>query len=104
MFLGGDHRDRDSATAYSKTNTNTHVDLRLFSQLPERFFICPSLAGMSVEMVAMLVASIIQGQVVAVYNTEKQEACQHLDHEAPQGTSSPQNASLQETVDTALKM
>ncbi|KAE8292928.1 Sodium-dependent lysophosphatidylcholine symporter 1 [Larimichthys crocea] len=69
MFLGGDHRDRDSATAYR----------------------------MSVEMVAMLVASIIQGQVVAVYNTEKQEACQHLDHEAPQGTSSPQNASLQET-------
>ncbi|TKS76813.1 Sodium-dependent lysophosphatidylcholine symporter 1 [Collichthys lucidus] len=69
MFLGGDHRDRDSATAYR----------------------------MSVEMVSMLVASIIQGQVVAVYNTEKQEACQHLDHGAPQGTSSPQNASLQET-------
>ncbi|XP_044067467.1 sodium-dependent lysophosphatidylcholine symporter 1-B-like [Siniperca chuatsi] len=69
MFLGGDHRDRDSATAYR----------------------------MSVEMVAMLLASVIQGQVVAVYNTEKQEACQHLDHETPQSTSSPQTASLQET-------
>uniref|UniRef100_A0A672ZH12 Zgc:171501 n=1 Tax=Sphaeramia orbicularis TaxID=375764 RepID=A0A672ZH12_9TELE len=46
MFLGGDQRDRDSATAYR----------------------------MSVEMVAMLLASVIQGQVVAVYNAEKQEA------------------------------
>ncbi|XP_023847660.1 sodium-dependent lysophosphatidylcholine symporter 1-like [Salvelinus sp. IW2-2015] len=42
MFLGGDQRDRDSTTAYR----------------------------MSVEMLAMLVASAIQGQVVAVYNTE----------------------------------
>lgn len=68
--------------------------------------LCPSLAGMSVEMVAMLLASAIQGQVVAVYNTEKQEACQHLDqaHETSQSTSSPHTASLQETVDTALKM
>nr|XP_043893200.1 sodium-dependent lysophosphatidylcholine symporter 1-B-like isoform X3 [Solea senegalensis] len=61
----------------------------------------PSLlcAGMSVEMVAMLLASIIQGQVVAVYNAEKQEACQQLDqnHETPQGTSAPQAASLRET-------
>uniref|UniRef100_A0A3Q3FCK0 Major facilitator superfamily domain containing 2a-like 2 n=1 Tax=Labrus bergylta TaxID=56723 RepID=A0A3Q3FCK0_9LABR len=72
MFLGGDHRDRDSATAYR----------------------------MSVEMLAMLLASIIQGQVIAVYNTEKQEACEHLDqaHETPQSTSSPQTASLRETV------
>nr|XP_020491430.1 sodium-dependent lysophosphatidylcholine symporter 1-like [Labrus bergylta] len=71
MFLGGDHRDRDSATAYR----------------------------MSVEMLAMLLASIIQGQVIAVYNTEKQEACEHLDqaHETPQSTSSPQTASLRET-------
>ncbi|XP_049436949.1 sodium-dependent lysophosphatidylcholine symporter 1-B-like [Epinephelus fuscoguttatus] len=72
MFLGGDHRDRDSATAYR----------------------------MSIEMVAMLLASVMQGQVVAVYNTEKQEACQHLDqaHETtPESTSSPQTAPLQET-------
>ncbi|KAM9350496.1 sodium-dependent lysophosphatidylcholine symporter 1-B-like [Symphorus nematophorus] len=69
MFLGGDHRDRDSATAYR----------------------------MSVEMLAMLLASVIQGQVVAVYNTEKQEACQHLDHETPQSTSVPQSGPLQET-------
>uniref|UniRef100_A0A3Q2VMQ9 Major facilitator superfamily domain containing 2a-like 2 n=1 Tax=Haplochromis burtoni TaxID=8153 RepID=A0A3Q2VMQ9_HAPBU len=64
MFLGGDQRDRDSATAYR----------------------------MSVEMVAMLLASVIQGQVVAVYNTEKQEACR--DHETPQSTSSSQTAFL----------
>ncbi|XP_047459242.1 sodium-dependent lysophosphatidylcholine symporter 1-B-like [Mugil cephalus] len=71
MFLGGDQRDRDSATAYR----------------------------MSVEMVAMLLASVIQGQVVAVYNTEKQESCQQLDqaHETAQSTSSPLAASLQET-------
>uniref|UniRef100_A0A8C4I6Y4 Major facilitator superfamily domain containing 2a-like 2 n=1 Tax=Dicentrarchus labrax TaxID=13489 RepID=A0A8C4I6Y4_DICLA len=66
MFLGGDRRDRDSATAYR----------------------------MSVEMLAMLLASVIQGQVVAVYNKEKQDVCQHLDHETPQSTSSPQNAFL----------
>ncbi|XP_029975613.1 sodium-dependent lysophosphatidylcholine symporter 1-B-like [Salarias fasciatus] len=72
MFLGGDQRDRDSATAYR----------------------------MSVEVVAMLLASVIQGQVVSVYNAEKQEACEELDssHQtALLGTSSPQSASLQET-------
>ncbi|XP_074498620.1 sodium-dependent lysophosphatidylcholine symporter 1-B-like [Sebastes fasciatus] len=74
MFLGGDHRDRDSATAYR----------------------------MSVKMVAMLLASVIQGQVVSVYNAEKQEACQHQDqaHETtPQSTSSSSQtaAPLQET-------
>ncbi|KAM4563491.1 sodium-dependent lysophosphatidylcholine symporter 1-B-like isoform 2-T2 [Odontesthes bonariensis] len=71
MFLGGHQRDRDSATAYR----------------------------MSVEMMAMLLASVIQGQVVSVYNTEKQEACEQLDqaHQTPQSTSAPQAASLQET-------
>nr|XP_020467571.1 sodium-dependent lysophosphatidylcholine symporter 1-like [Monopterus albus] len=71
MFLGGDQRDRDSATAYRKI----------------------------VEMVAMLLASLIQGQVVAVYNTEKQEACQQLDqaHETTPSSSSPQTASLHKT-------
>ncbi|XP_062283118.1 sodium-dependent lysophosphatidylcholine symporter 1-B-like [Scomber scombrus] len=61
MFLGGDQRDRDSATAYR----------------------------MSVEMVAMLLASVIQGRVVSVYNTEKQEAClqQDQDHETPPSSS-----------------
>ncbi|XP_041860160.1 sodium-dependent lysophosphatidylcholine symporter 1 [Melanotaenia boesemani] len=71
MFLGGHQRDRDSTTAYR----------------------------MSVEMVAMLLASVIQGQVVSVYNTEKQEACEQLDqvYQTPQSTSAPQTASLQET-------
>ncbi|XP_068589601.1 sodium-dependent lysophosphatidylcholine symporter 1-B-like isoform X2 [Cebidichthys violaceus] len=72
MFLGGDHRDRDSATAYR----------------------------MCVKMVAMLLASAMQGQVVAVYNNEKQVGCEDLDqaHETiPQSTSSPQTAPLPET-------
>lgn len=51
---------------------------------------------MSVEMMAMLLASVIQGQVVSVYNTERQKACQL--HEAAESTSVPQSASLQETV------
>ena len=57
---------------------------------------------MSVEMVAMLLASVIQGRVVSVYNTEKQEAClqQDQDHENPPSSTPP----LQETVDTADKM
>ncbi|XP_024149255.1 sodium-dependent lysophosphatidylcholine symporter 1 [Oryzias melastigma] len=67
MFLGAPKKDRDSATAYR----------------------------MSVEMMAMLLASAIQGQVVSVYNTERQKACQL--HEAAESTSVPQSASLQET-------
>lgn len=61
---------------------------------------------MTLNMVAMLLASVIQGQVVAVYNTEKQKACQQLDqtHKTTQSTSSPQTASLQETVHTDLKI
>ncbi|XP_028437886.1 sodium-dependent lysophosphatidylcholine symporter 1-B-like [Perca flavescens] len=77
MFLGGDPRDRDSATAYR----------------------------MSVKMMAMLLASVMQGQVVAVYNTEKQEACQHLDQAnetTAQSTSSPQTVPLQETKNAFL--
>ncbi|XP_015247826.1 PREDICTED: sodium-dependent lysophosphatidylcholine symporter 1-B-like [Cyprinodon variegatus] len=71
MFLGGHQRDRDSATAYR----------------------------MSVEMMAMLLVSVIQGQVVSAYNIEKQEACEHLDqvHQTPHSSSAPQMASLQET-------
>ncbi|XP_031649182.1 sodium-dependent lysophosphatidylcholine symporter 1-like [Oncorhynchus kisutch] len=61
MFLGGDQRDRDSTTAYR----------------------------MSVEMLAMLVASAIQGQVVAVYNTERAAACQQLDTPVPQTVTHP---------------
>ncbi|XP_054644249.1 sodium-dependent lysophosphatidylcholine symporter 1-B-like isoform X3 [Dunckerocampus dactyliophorus] len=69
MFLGGDQRDRDSATAYR----------------------------MSVEMIAMLLASVIQGQVVALYNREKQETCEQLEHDGPPSSSPPHVASLQET-------
>ncbi|KAM4736736.1 sodium-dependent lysophosphatidylcholine symporter 1-B-like [Anableps anableps] len=71
MFLGGHRRDRDSATAYR----------------------------MSLEMMALLLMSVIQGKVVSVYNTEKQEACEHLDqiHQTPHSSSVPQTASLHET-------
>lgn len=60
---------------------------------------------MCAEMVAMLLASIIQGHVVSVYNTEKQEACEELHqvHHAAQSTAAPQVASLQETVKKQTK-
>lgn len=102
MFLGGDQRDRDSATAYSK-----NIDSFTFRKFIRRQTKCKVFwvslliwPGMSVEMVAMLLASVIQGQVVAVYNTEKQEACRDWDQdrETPQSTSSPQTASFQQTV------
>uniref|UniRef100_A0AAY4EFH7 Uncharacterized protein n=1 Tax=Denticeps clupeoides TaxID=299321 RepID=A0AAY4EFH7_9TELE len=53
MFLGGDERDRDSATAYSKTRL--------------------------LYMVAMLLGSLLQGQVISVYNTERDAACLDID-------------------------
>lgn len=56
---------------------------------------------MTVEMVATLAASAIQGQVVAVYNTERQEVChQHQEPGAPAGAPSPQAVSLHQTVNT----
>ncbi|XP_017551940.1 sodium-dependent lysophosphatidylcholine symporter 1 [Pygocentrus nattereri] len=51
MFLGGSERDRDSATAYR----------------------------MSVEVLAMLLAAVIQGQVLRVYNSERESSCVNLD-------------------------
>lgn len=58
---------------------------------------------MTVEMLAMLVASVIQGQVVAVYNTEKQAVCSDQEHQEQAaaeggGTPSPQAESLPLTV------
>uniref|UniRef100_A0A3B3TLW1 Major facilitator superfamily domain containing 2a-like 2 n=1 Tax=Poecilia latipinna TaxID=48699 RepID=A0A3B3TLW1_9TELE len=71
MSLGGHQRDRDSATA----------------------------CRMSVEMMALLLVSVIQGKVVSVFNAEKQEACEHLDqvHQTPHSSPAPQTASLHET-------
>ncbi|XP_028309260.1 sodium-dependent lysophosphatidylcholine symporter 1-B-like [Gouania willdenowi] len=71
MFMGGDQRERDSATAYR----------------------------MSVEMAAMLLASVIQGQVVTAYNMEKGKACEDLDqvYETPHSTSSSLTGVLQQT-------
>lgn len=111
MFLGGDQKDRDSATAYSKRVTpylqakqNAGEDFPSASLLSLSLFsprLCP---GMSAELVSMLLASVIQGQVMALYNTERQESCQPLDpvHETPESTSPPQTASLQETVETEI--
>ncbi|XP_064159991.1 sodium-dependent lysophosphatidylcholine symporter 1-like [Anguilla rostrata] len=57
MFLGGSQRERDSATAYR----------------------------MGAEVFAMLVGAVIQGQVVRVYNAEKDQACRQYNH-LPQNT------------------
>ncbi|XP_054644259.1 sodium-dependent lysophosphatidylcholine symporter 1-B-like isoform X4 [Dunckerocampus dactyliophorus] len=107
MFLGGDQRDRDSATAYSKDpTTHSHTNMPALANTHAQKYCqttlqCTSclllLAGMSVEMIAMLLASVIQGQVVALYNREKQETCEQLEHDGPPSSSPPHVASLQET-------
>lgn len=53
--------------------------------------LCP---GMTLNMLAMLLVSVIRGQVVAVYNIEKLDWA----HKTTQSTSSPQTASRQGTV------
>ncbi|KAI4878146.1 hypothetical protein NFI96_028399, partial [Prochilodus magdalenae] len=67
MFLGGSERDRDSATAYR----------------------------MSVEVLAMLLAAVIQGQVLSVYNAERESSCVNLDenHELTLSTQSSEPTS-----------
>ncbi|XP_053536537.1 sodium-dependent lysophosphatidylcholine symporter 1-B-like [Ictalurus punctatus] len=71
MFLGGSKRDRDSATAYR----------------------------MSAEVLSMLLAAVMQGQVLRVYNTERENSCMDTDYndELTYSTPSPSNASLQNT-------
>ncbi|XP_072537171.1 sodium-dependent lysophosphatidylcholine symporter 1-B-like [Salminus brasiliensis] len=71
MFLGGSERDRDSATAYR----------------------------MSAEVLAMLLAAVIQGQVLSMYNAERQDSCLDLDknHGLPHTTPSPPIAPLHHT-------
>ena len=55
---------------------------------------------MTVEILAMLLGSVVQGQVIAVYNAERDGVCQQLDQTppTPQSTPSPHAASLQDTV------
>ncbi|KAK9970221.1 hypothetical protein ABG768_026180 [Culter alburnus] len=65
MFLGGDQQDRDSATAYR----------------------------MSVEALAMLMAAVIQGQVLWVYNKDRDQACLNVD----QVPDLPHSTALHET-------
>ncbi|XP_026781487.3 sodium-dependent lysophosphatidylcholine symporter 1-B-like [Pangasianodon hypophthalmus] len=71
MFLGGSERDRDSATAYR----------------------------MSAEVLSMLLAAVMQGQVLRVYNREREDSCTDTDNndELTYSTSSPSIASLQNT-------
>ncbi|KAK3566066.1 hypothetical protein QTP86_025235 [Hemibagrus guttatus] len=71
MFLGGSERDRDSATAYR----------------------------MSAEVLSMLLAAVIQGQVLRVYNTERENSCMDMDNsvELTFSTLSPSVSSLQNT-------
>ncbi|KAK6303425.1 hypothetical protein J4Q44_G00258790 [Coregonus suidteri] len=61
-------------------------------------------AGMSVELLAMLVASVIQAQVVTVFYTERAGAWQQLDQrqELPHNTPSPQTDTLQATCKVFL--
>uniref|UniRef100_A0A671SJP4 Zgc:171501 n=1 Tax=Sinocyclocheilus anshuiensis TaxID=1608454 RepID=A0A671SJP4_9TELE len=67
MFLGGDQQDRDSATAYSE---NTSIAF------------------------AMLMAAVIQGQVLWVYNKDRDRACLNMD----QTPDLPHSAALHETL------
>ncbi|XP_058246112.1 sodium-dependent lysophosphatidylcholine symporter 1-B-like isoform X2 [Hemibagrus wyckioides] len=71
MFLGGSERDRDSATAYR----------------------------MSAEVLSMLLAAVMQGQVLRVYNTERENSCMDTDNsvEFTFSTPSPSVSSLQNT-------
>ncbi|KAG9270365.1 sodium-dependent lysophosphatidylcholine symporter 1-like [Astyanax mexicanus] len=71
MFLGGSERDRDSATAFR----------------------------MSAEVLAMLLAAVIQGQVLRVYNAEREDSCLDLDenHELPRTTPASHIAPLHHT-------
>ncbi|XP_061075985.1 sodium-dependent lysophosphatidylcholine symporter 1-like [Conger conger] len=57
MFLGGNQKERDSATAYR----------------------------MGAEVFAMLVGAVIQGQVVRVYSAEKDQTCRPHDHHPQNG-------------------
>uniref|UniRef100_A0AAY4EFG8 Uncharacterized protein n=1 Tax=Denticeps clupeoides TaxID=299321 RepID=A0AAY4EFG8_9TELE len=77
MFLGGDERDRDSATAYR----------------------------MCAEMVAMLLGSLLQGQVISVYNTERDAACLDIDlnHGNTQSGQTSDNITLINTVSKMTK-
>ncbi|XP_034027413.1 sodium-dependent lysophosphatidylcholine symporter 1, partial [Thalassophryne amazonica] len=76
MFLGGNQKNRDFATAYRKVT----------------------------DAFAMAVASAIQGYVVKEYNKEKQTTCQQHDHDdtTPQSTSLPTTTLLQKTQTTFL--
>lgn len=52
------------------------------------------LPGMSVEACAMLMAAVIQGQVLWVYNKDRDQACLNVD----QPPDLPHSAALHETV------
>lgn len=53
-----------------------------------------SLSGMSVEALAMLMAAVIQGQVLWVYNKDRDQACLNVD----QVPDLPHSTALHETV------
>ncbi|CAB1336505.1 unnamed protein product [Coregonus sp. 'balchen'] len=63
-----------------------------------------AMVRMSVELLAMLVASVIQAQVVTVFYTERAGAWQQLDQrqELPHNTPSPQTDTLQATCKVFL--
>lgn len=53
-----------------------------------------SLSGMCVEALAMLMAAVIQGQVLWVYNKDRDQACLNVD----QVPDLPHSTALHETV------
>lgn len=69
MFLGGDQRDRDSATAYR----------------------------MGVEVVATLAGAAIQGQIVGAYHTQTMETCQMIQNVTALNTTTALVNSLNNT-------
>ncbi|KAM9475487.1 sodium-dependent lysophosphatidylcholine symporter 1-B-like [Clarias gariepinus] len=74
MFLGGSKRDRDSATAYR----------------------------MSAEVLSMLLAAVMQGQVLRVYTTERENSCVDYNDELTYSTPSPSVSSLQNTQEAFM--
>lgn len=55
---------------------------------------------MSVEALAMLMAAVIQGQVLWVYNKDRDQACLSVDQtqQLPHSTLSPHGTAQRETV------
>lgn len=72
----------------------------IFHSLSAFISLSLSLTGMSAEVLSMLLAAVMQGQVLRVYNTERENSCMDTDDndELTYSTPPPSIASLQNTV------